>query len=221
MRWIQDDGPMGRLVGGMIRRAVRKQFKAVRWIPATVPEAPVIFLANHHGWYDGYLMYHLVSHLNLRSVDWIQEFDAFPLFAKVGGLPFRENDPTGRAKTIRQTIRLMREEQRSLILFGEGVLHYPPDVLPIGKSLELVARQVPNGQIVPVAICYEFAMHERAEAFLSLGSVTTVSDAHADLSSQVSKTRELIRTDPSRFEVLVKGTDSINERMDMRRFRKP
>lgn len=220
MPWIQDEGLAGRAVGAMIRRSVQKQFKAVYWEPVEAPPAPCIFVANHHGWYDGYLMYHLVTRLGRRSVDWIQEFDAFPLFAKVGGMPFRLNDPTGRAETVRRTVRLMKNEGRSLILFAEGVLHYPPEILPFGKNLATVERLVPNATIVPVAISYEFAMHERAEAFIRVGSPVSADGAREAMQTLLTENQRLIRAESRPFEVLVKGTDSVNERLDMRRFRR-
>ncbi len=120
----------------MIRRSVRRAFHSVYWSPPPeTPTPPAIFVINHHGWHDGYLMYLAATRLGIRVVDWIQEFEAFPLFAKVGGMPFPKDDPVGRAATIRRTIRLMRDERRSLLLFAEGVMHRPPGLMPFGKAL--------------------------------------------------------------------------------------
>src|SRR5665213_1220055 len=130
----QAEGVVGRVVDQMIRRTVRKRFRCVHWIrPASAPQEPCILVPNHHGWHDGYVMYHAVTALNLRTVDWIQEFDAFPLFARVGGLPFPLNDATRRAATIRRTIRLMNAEKRNLLLFAESNLHPPPEVVSFGR----------------------------------------------------------------------------------------
>lgn len=208
----------------MVRRSVRKSFKNVYWTPpALVPPGPCLFFANHHGWFDGYLMYHLVKALDRPALDWIQEFGAFPLFAKIGGMPFPADDPAARAKTVRQTIRQMKTEKRSLVLFPEGVLHYPPEILPFGKSFEFVARQVPEATLVPVAIRYEHALHERPEAFLRLGSPVPhgpnlLARARATLQTQLETLAADIRKSPrTDFQILARGTDSVNERWDMRR----
>ena len=154
----------------MIRRSVRKAFHTVHWLPPKeTPKAPAILVANHHGWHDGYLMYLAATKLGVRVVDWIAEFDAFPLFAKVGGMRFPHDDPAARAATIRRTIRLMRDDGRSLLLFAEGVLHRPPGLMPFGKALETVAHAVPAANVIPVAIRYELAMHERPEAWVRFG----------------------------------------------------
>lgn len=212
-------------VDRMIRRSVRRAFHTVYWRPPQAITAPTIFVANHHGWHDGYLMYLAATKLNLRVVDWIQEFDAFPLFAKVGGMRFPKDDPAARAVTIRRTIRLMREEGRSLLLFAEGELHRPPGLLPFGKALETVARAVPAATVIPVAIRYEQAMHERPEAWIRFGEPVPGGDGLASR-TQVEVGRGLYALDgerrfaAERYEVLAAGTPDVNERWDLRKFRK-
>jgi len=208
----------------MIRRSVRKVFRNVYWRrPAAVAE-PTIFVPNHHGWHDGYVMYLALAQLGLVGFhDWIQEYDAFPLFGKIGGMPFPADDPGRRAATIKTTIRLMRDEKRSLLLFAEGVLHRPPELMPFGKSLELLAKTVPNAQVVPVGIRYEHSLHERPEAYLWFADpVEAGPEIGRRTRLAVGKTLDRIAvslaTDPSVFEVLHAGTKDVNERMDMRNF---
>ncbi len=220
----QEEGFTGRLVGGMIRRSVRKSFRNVYWGGQldSVPDGPVVFVCNHHGWFDGYLMFHAVSALGKRSLDWIAEFGAFPLFAKVGGRPFPPDDAGVRAATIRETVRAMNRDGRSLVLFAEGVLHYPPEVLPFGKSLTLIAKKVPEAQIVPVAIAYEHAMHEKPEGFVRIGrslgtGVEAAERAHPAVCGLLDELNQDIRQRVSML-VLAEGTPSVNERLDMRKF---
>ncbi len=211
----------------MIRRSVRQRFKGLYWLPPGYAlEAPVVFVPNHHGWFDGYAMFHVVTRLGLRTVDWIQEFDAFPLFAKIGGMPYPLGDAVRRARTVRRTIRLMREERRSLLLFAEGHLHYPPNLLPFGKALETVVEKVPGVTVVPVAIRYENAMHERPECFIGFGDPVPAGPelcgrTRAAVGERLEQLHEQIRADRDVFETLAKGTDDVNERWDMRRLRGP
>ncbi len=206
----------------MIRRSVRKGFRGVYWIPPSEPlNQPSILVPNHHGWHDGYVMYHAITKLGLPTLDWIQEFDTFPLFASIGGMPFPADDPTRRAQTIRRTIRLMKEEKRNLLLFAEQQLHRPPEILRFGKALQTVVKHVPGVEVVPVAIRYELSMHERPECFLMFGKPLKAEAATPDatrlavkalldvLAVKVSFARE-------EFEELAKGTRDVNERMDMR-----
>lgn len=227
----QVQGIAGAAVDRMIRLAVHRSFRNVYWIPPVKPiSEPAIFVPNHHGWHDGYLMYLALSALRLHGFhDWIQEFDAFPLFGKIGGMPFPENDPMRRAATIRRTIRLMRQEQRSLLLFAEGVLHRPPKLLPFGKSLSTIATHVPNASVVPVAIRYEHNIHERPEAYILFGDAiptpTPIAGkpnelpAHTRLvvAALLDRIAATLTVEPETFRILHRGTPDVNERWDMRK----
>lgn len=224
----QERGILGRAVGNMVRRAVRQRFRQVLWIPPQQAlEAPSIFVANHNGWHDGYLMYHLVKALGLPSVDWIEEFGAFPAFAAIGGMPFPHDDASARAKTIRSTIRLMNTEKASLVLFAEGRLHAGPGVLPLGKALATVAKHVPDSTIVPVAIRYRMGIHERPEAFLMVGTPVRAATEPRDpareglcatLEELDCRIAQLDRSgNHEGFDILADGTKDVNERWDVRR----
>lgn len=219
----QEEGLLGRMVGGMIRRSVKKSFRNVYWdVAAEVPKGPVVLVCNHHGWFDGYVMFHVVTSLGKPSLDWIEEFGAFPLFSKIGGMPFPRGEAGRRAATVRETIRRMNGEGRSLVLFAEGVLHPAPEILPFGKSLGVVARHVKEAEIVPVAIRYEFGMHERPEAFVRIGAslgrgFSAAEGAHGALVSLYEGLRADI-SEGREFDVLAPGTASVNERLDMRKF---
>ena len=219
----QEEGIIGKIVGAMIRRTVRTRLRNLYWSPPDLKlKTPVILYANHNGWLDGYLMFHAVTKLGIRALDWIEEFDTFPLFAKVGGMRFTRGDIIGRANTIRATIKLMRSEGRSLVVFPEGVLHRPGDVLPFGRALETVAKKVPNADMIPVAIVYELSMHERPEAWISFGEphkFGSLLQCEEKLMAQLTTLKESIKANEV-FEILVSGTPSINERMSMKRFKK-
>lgn len=219
----QEEGLIGKLVGGMVRRSVRARFRAVYWTPpVALPPTPMILAANHHGWHDGYLMFCLITRLGVRCVDWIAEYEAFPLFRKIGGMPFPPSDPALRAATIRRTVRLMRSEKRSLVIFPEAELHRGPEVRPFGRAVESVAVRT-QSPVVPVAIAYDMSLHERPEAYLRLGApLTPGGGVAAQAQSAVATLLDELRCDITNghsFDVLVKGTGDVNERWDLRRTR--
>jgi 1-acyl-sn-glycerol-3-phosphate acyltransferase len=213
---------LGRLVDGMIRRSVRRAFRNVYWDPPRQVVEPAIYVPNHHGWHDGYLMYLALSALRLkgRFHDWIQEYAAFPAFGKVGGMPYPAGDPATRAATIRRTVRYLREG-RSLMLFAEAELHRPPELRPFGRALELLVRQAPDVTVIPVAIRYEMNLHERPEAYLRFGEPVAAGD---DLSgrtrlavwAELDRLAATVAVDPESLPVLHAGTPDVNERWDMR-----
>ncbi|MCW5943184.1 MAG: 1-acyl-sn-glycerol-3-phosphate acyltransferase [Fimbriimonadaceae bacterium] len=209
--------PVGRLVDAMIRRSVRARFRNVYWRRGTDLESPVVFYANHHGWMDGYLAYLALSRLGLRGIAWAERFDDFPLFRTVGALPFPANDPAMRAGAFRQTVRRLRAGTHSLFLFPEGVLHRPPEVLPFRPGIESLARLLPQVPCVPVGIRYEMSVHERPEAWLTIGR----GHAFESLMDCQARVVELLQTpiDGPPYSVLHPGTPNVNERWGRSRHR--
>ena len=215
----------------MIRRSLKARFHTIWWEePGELPAGPCIYVPNHHAWHDGYVMYTALTKLHQerdrgRFYDWIQEYEAFPLFGTIGGLPFPAGDAGKRAATIRKTVRLMREEGASLMLFAEQHLHRPPELWEFGKALETVSKLVPQASVIPVAIRYELCLHERPEAYLRFGMPV---EAGPELSrrtrNSVRAELDQLRADidfrPERLTPLLLGTRDVNERLDVRKFKR-
>ncbi|MDX2065482.1 MAG: lysophospholipid acyltransferase family protein [Fimbriimonadaceae bacterium] len=204
----QVNGMIGWGVDALIRNASRRAFHTIWWQPPRydIPQ-PWIVVPNHHGWHDGYVMYLALTALQVPFFDWIAEYHVFPLFGKVGGLPFPAASAHIRAATLRKTVRAMQQQRRSLLLFAEGTLHRPPELLPFGKSLAFVQRQVPEASLVPVAIRYQHAIHERPEAFIQfLDPVSTPTETHNSIATALSQ--PITSED---YRVLVRGRRDANE----------
>ncbi|MFQ3588337.1 MAG: lysophospholipid acyltransferase family protein [Fimbriimonadaceae bacterium] len=230
----QTEGLVGRLVDAMVRRSVRARFRNVyasgvgSWVARTKPGGgpPWIWAMNHHGWFDGYVAYLLASRVGVPVRFWVEEFDAFPLFAKAGAMRFPPGDAAARAATTRQTVRLF-EKGWSLALFPEGVLHPGPGLLPFGRALGWMSEKT-GAPIVPIAIVYAFGMHERPEVFLKIGQPLPAGKGSAEacrpvLAEMLEETRSDSRRPESEragYEVLFRGTLDVNERWDVRKFRR-
>jgi len=134
---------------------------------------------------------------------------------------FPRDDAAGRAATIRQSIRALQAGKKNLLLFAESELHYPPELLPFGDALGLIAKKVPAVAVIPVAIRYEMAFHERPEAFLSFGPPVEAGPRVPErtrlaVRALLDETALRVRHRPETFLTLVEGTKDVNERWDMR-----
>ena len=206
----------------MISKSVRNRFHTVYWDPPkTHIGEPTIFIPNHHGWFDGYLMYLALKRLQMVTMDWIEEYDAFPLFGKIGGMPFPKDDARRRAMTIRRSITKMEEDGTNLLLFAEGRLHYGPEVLPFPDGFDRLVQRFRAKSVTPVAIVYEHSLHERPEAFLRFGSPVPLDIASSEsIHSTIVKLLDSLGKDVingKTFDLLHRGTKDVNERWDMRR----
>jgi 1-acyl-sn-glycerol-3-phosphate acyltransferase len=223
----QERGLAGMMVGSMIRRSVGQCFRRVYWSPPPMfPEGPVVFACSHHGWHDGYLMFQAVKALNKPTLDWIAEFDAFPLFRMVGGLPFPPADPARRAATVRETWKLMRDEGWSLMVFGDGELKRSSEPWTVGSAVEAAVRTVPGVQIVPVAISYDMSVHQRPEAYLWFDAPITPEEGweRGSLCAQAKERIEVLLMESRRifgqehkWQPLQNCRLDVNERWDVRK----
>ena len=148
-----------RLVSRIMISSLKKGFRRICWVgpqPQFPKNLPIIAYANHHTFYDGYVMWLLGQELLGReSMLWMEEWSRFPFFATVGAYPFPSDDNKRRLSTIRKTAKRMDANPDSyLIYFPEGILH-PPErgILPIDfQNLQRLDRIFPDKYWWPVSI---------------------------------------------------------------------
>jgi hypothetical protein len=120
---------LARTVGyRFLERALRREFRRIVWMDEELPQlpdGPVVLYANHHAFYDGYVLGYLVERvLRRQAIVWVETLDRFPFFRTVGALPFPANDRWARVATMRRTVRAWKTDPRMvLIYFPEGRLH--------------------------------------------------------------------------------------------------
>jgi 1-acyl-sn-glycerol-3-phosphate acyltransferase len=148
-----------RIVSRLMLSSLRRAFRRICWV-GTAPEfpadRPIVLYANHHNFYDGYLLWLLSTRLlHRKPVTWMAEWDAFPFFGSVGAFPFPPGDNHRRLRTIRRTSRLLREDPHSLLFyFPERELHPPEDgIRPISSAaMARLERIFPPASWWPVAL---------------------------------------------------------------------
>ncbi|MEL6615482.1 MAG: 1-acyl-sn-glycerol-3-phosphate acyltransferase [Bacteroidota bacterium] len=164
-----------RAASALIDRDLRGAFRQVVWVgegPKIPPARPVVAYANHHAYFDSFLVYHLTHRVLERPfVVWMEKWDEVPLFGPVGALPFPPEDGRRRARTVRETARRIDAAPTLLLLYPEGVMG-PPDagLAPFRADLPRLARVLPERSLWwPLAIRVTDWGHSRPVALLTAG----------------------------------------------------
>jgi len=151
-------------VRALMRHELRSTFRRVAWMSDRSPSetdgvpgaAPVILYANHHHFYDGHLLWYLLTKWMRRPATiWMNEWEHYPFFAAVGAQPFPPENASRRAATLRRTARRFREEPHTvLVYFPEADLHAPAaGIHPFPEdAIQRLGRLYPEATWWPVAI---------------------------------------------------------------------
>lgn len=206
-----------------VLRALRLHFRGVYLLEMEPldPSRPAIVFANHHYWWDAYLLHVLSREWRPRQARvWMRELTPFPPFAALGALPFPRDDAVERAMTVRRTLRELQTAPTLLFLFPEGELHPAPRLLPFGRALYWLHEQLPEVPLCPAAIRIAQGIHQRPEAQVLLGRPLGVAgEGQAEwLGAARSSVGQLLEdlerrweAEPLSFRCIVEGRLSVDE----------
>lgn len=141
------------------------------------PHLPVIFVANHMSWWDGFFILELqkkilpeARHFTLMLE---RELIKFPFLRKIGAVGLVPADPMSVARTFLELRRLRRSsELMSLGFFPQGHIR-PQQTRPLGfqKGLAPLVRLLHPVQVVPVGLQIEPMHNPKPSAWIRVGQV--------------------------------------------------
>jgi len=225
-----------------LRRLARRNFTAVHLRPPPAPPAPptlptdlpIIFVANHTSWWDGFLAY-LVGRTLGTTFHVLMEtrhLARYRFFLRVGALPI-DRSSAPRAWADLERARAVLTPGNGLWVFPQGARRPASEPL-IG--LETGAAHLALGaasavRVVPVGYRYQFLGEYQPEAFAWVGEPWVVTPGSAnrraltgEMADRLNAVLEALdRTialeDLSPFRPLVRGALSLNKRLDRLRHR--
>lgn len=141
--------------------------------------APVLFAANHVGWWDSFLVVALDEALGTEAYALMDAAGVarLPFFARLGALPLDRKAPRS---GLRLGASMLTGSGRALWMFPQG-RHRPSHLRPLGfePGVSLLARLVPKAAIVPVALQYVWSDQPAPAAYVHFGPAMAAGDASA------------------------------------------
>lgn len=225
-----------------VSRLAGRHFASVRWrIPeegARWGEDPLLIVANHTNWWDGFLAHQVTRALGLQFQILMDAkgVDTYPVFRRLGAVPVRRSSVTGSVADLAAVAPNLRPGV-ALWVFPQGERR--PAGAPVsgcehGASWLALGAGRPV-RIVPVGFRYPFLSEQLPEAFVLAGESWTVGGcgqgadlraARRTLTAEIERRLNaalaqldacLAAESVSGFPVLVRGRLSINKRMDRAR----
>jgi len=222
-----------------VRRLAGRHFAAVHLQPTgalselTAAE-PVLFVANHTNWWDGFLAYLVGRELGttFHVLMETRHLARYRFFLQVGALPI-DRSSAPRAYADLERARVVMRPGVGLWVFPQGARRpagEPLTCLESGAAHLALTAPVPV-RICPVAFRYGYVGEQRPEAFVRVGESWVVQPGGGDRRALTQKIgarmsavldaldadRELERL--ATFRPLVRGAPSLNKRLDRLRHR--
>jgi len=161
-------------------------------LPRTVPEdRPILFIANHLGWWDGFVLREVQRAIRPRAPLFItmtgENLRKFSGLRLMGSIDVGRDSPTA----LRRALRFFEEQRQAssdftTVLFPQGAL-WPARRRPIAfrRGITTFVRLLSPVTVIPVAIDYELFDRPTPGAFLSVGRPIVI-DGEADVESKGS-----------------------------------
>jgi 1-acyl-sn-glycerol-3-phosphate acyltransferase len=229
---------MARGFGWYLDRLAAKHFSSVRWScqedPGRWHQEPLLLVANHTNWWDGFLAHQVTRALGLHFQILMDAkgVAAYPVFKRFGAVPVRRGSAAGSVADLHAVGQNLRPGV-AVWIFPQGERR-PQGARVAGcehgaAHLALARERV---RIVPVAIRYPFLSEQLPEGFLLLGGSWVAGraegpaggrEARQALTAEIERRlNEVVAALDARlaaeavgeFRTLVQGRLSINKRMD-------
>jgi len=223
----------------LARQAMRGMFARVRLREAAGnPRAagvPLLGLANHPSWWDGYLALLVARHYGLPRYLMMDEpqLRRYGFFRWAGCFSVDRADPRESARSVAYAAHLLTTAQTPIVwLFPQAEIT-PADARPIavqGGAAHVLRRATAGGYAVgwlPVAWQYEFRGEQHPEAFIRVGAVEIVNAADtrdtraltariaAALIREADSLRDDLAADDVRaYGTVLHGAGGVNDRWD-------
>jgi 1-acyl-sn-glycerol-3-phosphate acyltransferase len=216
----------------MIVRRIRSAFAAVRVQglaqlrqALTGDPSGVLLFANHSAWWDLFLAHFLNTKVPVDGYGMMEHFNLrrFGFFRRIGAFSIDRTDAVAVRQSLAYVVELLKRPRAGVWIMPQGRIA-ANDARPLAfqPGLRALLRRAGRMRVAPVAIRYEFWSDERPCAFARFGAPrwvereqcgSIVRDAEQWLGAELDALRvDVLSQDAARFEEVLRGGVSINER---------
>ncbi|MCC6354748.1 MAG: lysophospholipid acyltransferase family protein [Verrucomicrobiae bacterium] len=193
-------------------------------IRALDPSRPVICIANHTNWWDGFMTSAVSARMPSRHTFCMMEerqLRHHRFLRHMGAFSVDPGSPASAAASLRYAIRLLSDPSSALWIFPQGTIQSPHAPIRPRPGAAFLARKVPRAQILPVIFRYAFFDEDRPHALIGIGAPSPAGPgtANDDIAARLDATREIIdplvlERDLAPFDVLQAPGLSLNKRWE-------
>lgn len=198
----------GRALATGLTQLVRGGLRGV-WVRGELPSAGVVWAANHHSWWDGFVAFAVLREQHRTAALLMDEgnLSTFRFLQSVGAIS---------AQRPRQALQVLREGG-VLVIFPEGELRPPGPVHPLARGAAWLGHTAPAA-VVPVAVRVISRGHQYPEALVDICPEVAPADLAATLALRLGELDSaLLDADPRLplpgFRRAVAGRASWDERI--------
>jgi hypothetical protein len=157
-----------------ILRLLRKHFHAVHLIsePADTPRGkPLLVVANHGTWWDGFFIYLLNRRILRRKLYMMmleEQLAKYPFFRRLGAFGIEQGRPRSVMSSIAYSASVVKDPLNLLCIFPQGAMrHVHTRPLGFQRGLQRVMAMYGGAlSVLPVAMACEFMDNQRPEVYL-------------------------------------------------------
>ena len=179
----------GRALAAGLAQLARQGLRGV-WVRGRLARSPVVWAANHHSWWDGFVAAAVLREQH-RSAALLMDGDNLRAFG------FLRSAGVISAQRPREALQALREG-RVLVIFPEGELRPPGPLGAAAPGAAWLGRRAPAA-VVPVAVRVISRGQQYPEALVDIAPAVAPEDLPAALAGRLRALDQLILgADPAR-----------------------
>ncbi|NHK39535.1 1-acyl-sn-glycerol-3-phosphate acyltransferase [Thermus thermophilus] len=199
---------LGLLVEALVLRSLKESLRGV-YLRGEAPTGPLVLVLNHHGFFDGHLVW-LLGKLYRKPLSLLvaeENLKGFPVLKLAGALE---------AGRVREALRRLGRGEW-VALFPEGEMRYPGPLGPLREGARWLARKA-GVSLLPVALRVVLRGYEHPEAFVWIGKPVPPGEEAGALGELLQALDALLaqthpREVPEGFREVLRGRRSLEERV--------